>query len=173
MVWGRRVMSSRAELSILMTCAPSSANISPAKGPAAWTEKSATRTPDNGPLFSPEVSWVASAAIYVKSLPRGPVRLYLPGNNQAARRLPGCARQAAARAPDSQRRQQPGRVTRRTRASRRKGGRPRSRSLGPVAAGCGRLRRGCSRARWGLRGTEPHGRAIPWCGRKTTPSDER
>ena len=33
--WGRRVMSRRAELSILMTCAPISASISPAKGPAA------------------------------------------------------------------------------------------------------------------------------------------
>ena len=43
-------MSRRAELSILMTCAPSSASISPAKGPAACTEKSATRTPARGPL---------------------------------------------------------------------------------------------------------------------------
>ena len=41
-------MSSRAADSTLITSAPSDASIMPAKGPAAWTEKSATRTPERG-----------------------------------------------------------------------------------------------------------------------------
>ena len=62
-VWVRRVMSNRAKLSTLITWAPSSASISPANGPAAWTEKSATRMPERGPVFNSEFT--------VKSHPPG------------------------------------------------------------------------------------------------------
>ena len=67
-------MSSRAADSTLTTSAPSDARIMPAKGPAAWTEKSATRTPERGAggVVILLVSLLVSMTIIVAVFPPSP-----------------------------------------------------------------------------------------------------